>query len=170
MTAPLHQLGRTVTLPRDLPIFSDHDCFGYRVLLESFDTTEPLQSVIDLCGSPDLNCPTNRSPPRSPSPIHISPRTKPMLFIPSPSPPSRARVITSADYLDDEEFEEFFSKLTKEPVEGIPASVEPGPSNITKEVVVCFCQSPSNSPKPSIANLQSQGNDNVRDHQRMPQI
>ena len=121
------------TLPDNLSAFGYHDCFGYWVLIESFENAESLQNVIDLCGTSDLHCPTNYSPLRSPSPIHISPLTKPTLFIPSPSPPNQAHVITTADYLNDEEFEEYFSKLTQ-PAEGVPAPVEPGPSNATKVV------------------------------------
>jgi hypothetical protein len=133
VTAPLSQLRDAVTLPDNLSTFGHHDCFGYRVLIESFENTESLQSVIELCGTSDLRCPTNGSPLRSPSPIHISPPTKHTLFIPSPSPPNHARVITTADYLDDEEFEEYFSKLTQ-PAEGVPTSAKPGPSNATKVV------------------------------------
>jgi len=106
--APLSQLRDAITLPDNLSTFGYHDCFGYRVLIESFENAESLQNVIDLCGTSDLRCPTNYSPLRSPSPIHISPLTKPTLFIPSPSPPNQARVITTADYLNDEEFGSIF--------------------------------------------------------------
>jgi len=58
-----------------------------------------------------------------------------MLFMPSPSPPNHTRVITSADYLDDEKIDEYLSQLAHEEGGGGPALGEPGPSN--EMTVVC---------------------------------
>ena len=128
--------GDPVLTPADVQPQDLHDCFGYRVLQESFDDPAFFQSVIDLCGSPELGC----RPLLTPSPTDLI-STSP-IPIRSPSPPDHARVITSADYLDDEQLDEYMRQLSQE--EGSRRAVleEPGPSSSVKPVrrfvfVVC---------------------------------
>ena len=56
------------------------------------------------------------------------------MLIRYPSPPDHARVITSADYLDDEQLDEYMHQLIQE--EGGRRAVleEPGPSSTVKPV------------------------------------
>lgn len=141
VTSSLAQLERTTGLPDN--ISDPHDCFGYRILLESFDQSQFLQAVIDLCGTPDLHCPPLRksplqcstSPRRSASPIYISPLTKPALFMPSPSlSPNPINTIASGDYLDDVEFEEYMAQLSRKAEGATLVTGEPGPSNGARAV------------------------------------
>jgi hypothetical protein len=130
VSAPLFELRRTIKLPNTLSPHQRHNCFGYRVLQESFEDSEFLQNVIELCGS-ELGC----HPLRSPSPGLTRSSTSP-IRIKSPSPFSdhHARVITSADYLDDEDLEKYISQLTRQEGKGREVLGEPGPSTRAKPV------------------------------------
>jgi hypothetical protein len=89
VTGFLSSIENAIVLPNNICRSGFHACFGYCVLENSFrNLSEILHSVMELCGSSDLSCP-------------------------SQSPPS-APVITPADYLDDGQIDEWISKLQQE--------------------------------------------------------
>lgn len=74
----LTALGKHVETKAGICRFGLHDCFAYRILENEFkDLVEVFGSVVDLCGTKELHCPSTS--PLSPSPdlvfTHSPPRS-----------------------------------------------------------------------------------------------
>jgi hypothetical protein len=108
----------------DIPRYSVHSCFGYRILQGWFkDISETLLNIVDLCGGPDLPCPTSscQSHPNPEGPACVL------------SPNLKASSFTHEDYVAEEDMDEIIAKLQHEaePIDTKP-KVRPhcGPSTL----------------------------------------
>ena len=97
-----------VDIPTNIVQFGSHACFGYRALEKSFgDLTEFFQSVMELCGTNQLPCPSLS--PRS-SPGHLLDQ-RPLL----PLEPQSNEFFTPGDFVDsDEDLEVVIARLQQE--------------------------------------------------------
>ena len=117
VTGLLTSIDAVVEISTHISRFGPHACFGYRLLESSFNGLgEVLHSVTKLCGTGDIPCPT-LSPPSS--------LNQGCALLPSVGC-GGAPFITDGDYLDNEQVEEWISKLLKEerqPVSGGPSII-----------------------------------------------
>lgn len=115
-----------VTLPKNICRYGRHQCFGYRVLEDSFKTlSEVLHSVTELCGTHDLLCPI-WNPPPSPE-ANATPL--PATWSSSPQRDT-GPIITEEDYMQSEEaVEEWILELQQAAENGERTPNHPGVIN-----------------------------------------
>ncbi len=113
----LLNIDRILEIPTNICLSSSHGCFGYRVVADSMKPLqEEFQQVVELCGtSDDVPCPQHQG--SSPSPDQGSSRA--LL-----QGTEAHGVITDADYMDEEQYVEYLSKLQQEEERSVPG----GPS------------------------------------------
>jgi hypothetical protein len=113
----LSSVDKVITIPASICHFGSHACFGYRILEESFKAlSETFHSIIELCGTGELPCPSS-SPPSSPDQDSI---LLPFTLAFSPKP-KNSSVITMADFFTDEQFEEWLAGLARGEGQSLPS-------------------------------------------------
>lgn len=86
--------------------FGSHECFAYRVLKTEFtDLVEVFGSVIDLCGTKELGCPSSSSPSLSPDPV----------FTRLPSRSQEPNKVTwMTDFVSEEDLDAVIAEIAKQ--------------------------------------------------------